>query len=79
MPSVIINCCTNIEKLVIINTGAIIEHNCSIGYNVHVAPTACILGGIYIGNFVHIGVKAVILQNCTVGDRAIIGLGAIVI
>ncbi|MFN5797730.1 MAG: DapH/DapD/GlmU-related protein, partial [Planctomyces sp.] len=64
---------------VILNSGSIVEHDCRIGADVHIAPRACLAGGVRVGRQVHIGAGATICENLEIGDRAIVGAGAVVI
>ncbi|ONI46070.1 hypothetical protein AN641_00275 [Candidatus Epulonipiscioides gigas] len=78
MPLAIINSYAKIGKYAIINSGAIVEHDCNIEDNVHIAPGACILGGVKVGNNTHIGAKAVIIQSLEIGANTVVGAGAVV-
>jgi sugar O-acyltransferase (sialic acid O-acetyltransferase NeuD family) len=64
---------------VIVNHGAIIDHDCDVGAFSHIAPHATLGGGVGIGRRCLIGSGAVILPNVTVGDDAVIGAGSVVI
>ncbi len=63
----------------IINTGAIIEHECQIAEAVHVAPGARIAGRVTIGARAFIGIGAIVIQNLTIGSDAVVGAGAVVL
>lgn len=71
--------CTTIHENVIINTGAIVEHDSVVESHSHIAPRACLLGGVHIAEQCHIGAGAVIRENLSVGAGAIVGAGAVVI
>lgn len=64
---------------VIVNTGAIIEHDCEIGEYSHIAPGAILCGGVKIGRKVLVGAGAVIRPGVIVGDHATIGCGSAVV
>lgn len=64
---------------VLLNTGAIIEHDSKIGNHSHIAPGAVVCGGVKIGQRVHIGAGAVIKQGVIIGDDAVVGAGAVVL
>lgn len=68
-----------IYENVIVNTGAVIEHDCAVGAHSHIAPSACIAGGVTVGMECHIGAGAVIKENTRIGDRAVVGAGAVVL
>lgn len=61
----------------IINTGAIIEHNCTIGKGTHLAPGAIVLGDCKIGDFCFIGANATVIQGSVVPDRTFIKAGSV--
>lgn len=75
----VINPLANIEKGVIINTSAVIEHEVHVQEFSHIGPNATICGGCKIGKNVFIGAGAVIKQNIAIGDNTIVGAGAVVI
>jgi len=63
---------------VLINTGAIVEHDCSIGEGSVVGPRATLTGRVTVGSGVEVGAGAIVLPDRTVGDDARIGAGAVV-
>lgn len=63
---------------VIVNTGAVVDHDCQLGEHVFVGPGAVLCGGVKTGRGVFIGAGAVILPQVEIGDDTIIGAGAIV-
>ncbi|MBN1452606.1 MAG: acetyltransferase [Anaerolineales bacterium] len=63
----------------IVNTGAIVDHECRIGDGVHICPGAHLAGCVEIGDFSTVYTGAVILPRIKVGERAVIGAGAVVI
>lgn len=63
---------------VIINHGAVADHDCVVGDFTHIAPLAALGGGAKIGRLVLVGAGAVVLPGCTVGDGATVGAGAVV-
>lgn len=63
---------------VIINTGAVVEHDGRVGDGAHIAPGARVLGGASIGAGTLVGAGATILPGVVVGARAVIGAGAVV-
>lgn len=62
----------------IINTGAIIEHECDLEDNVHVAPNATLGGNVAIGRDTLIGIGATVLPGVKIGRGCVIGAGAVV-
>lgn len=78
-PNVTVNSLAKIGKGCIINSGAIIEHECEIGDFSHVAPGCVLAGSVTVGKEVFIGMNASIKQGVKIGDNVIIGAGAVVI
>jgi len=64
---------------VLVNTAAVLEHDVTVEDHVHVAPRACLCGGVRVEIGAHIGAGAVIKQGCVIGSGAVIGAGAVVI
>jgi sugar O-acyltransferase (sialic acid O-acetyltransferase NeuD family) len=78
-PASVVNAHAILAENVIINSGAIIEHDCSIGAHAHVATGAKLSGGVQVGAGAHIGAGAVVRQDLRIGERAIVGAGACVV
>lgn len=64
---------------VLINTAAVVEHDCQIADHVHIATGARLCGQVKIGERGHVGAGAVVIQGVSIGSRAVIGAGAVVI
>jgi acetyltransferase-like isoleucine patch superfamily enzyme len=64
---------------VIVNSGAIIEHDCLLEAGVHVSPGATICGGVRIGELTWVGAGATIIHGLTLGAGAIVGAGSTVL
>jgi len=64
---------------VIINTGAIVEHDCRVGDDVHISPRAVLGGNVTVEAAAHVGIGATVLQGLTIGAGAVIAAGAVVI
>lgn len=62
----------------IINTAAVVDHDCVIGDYCHVAPGVTICGCVTIGNRSHIGPGAVIRNGISIGDDVIVGSGVVI-
>jgi acetyltransferase EpsM len=60
----------------IINTGAIVSHDCTLAPYVNLSPGATLAGGVRVGEAALIGMRATVNLNVTVGKRARIGNGA---
>lgn len=69
---------SKIGKCVIINHGAVVDHDCVVDDFSHIAPNSTIGGGVKIGKRVLIGAGAVVLPGVNVEDDCIVGAGAVV-
>ena len=63
----------------IINTHSVIEHECNIGFHVHIAIGALIAGRSKIGDFCFIGAGAIIRDGREVTSDTVIGAGGVVV
>lgn len=77
--NVSINSFVTIGDYSIVNTGSILEHECSIGIAVHIAPGAVLAGNVTVGDRSFIGANAVVKQGVVIGKNVIIGAGAVVL
>lgn len=62
----------------IINSGAIVEHEVSVGENCFIGPGAIICGGVTIGHDVIIGAGACVRNGVSIPSGTIVGMGAVV-
>ncbi len=62
----------------IINTGAIVSHNCQLGQYVNLSPGATLAGGVIVEDGALIGMRATVNLYVHIGHRARIGNGATV-
>lgn len=74
-----INSETKIGNNVIINTHAVIEHDCSISDHSHIGPNATLCGGVSVGTGTFIGAGATIIPGIKIGAWSVIGAGSVVI
>ena len=63
---------------VLVNSRAVVEHDCSLGEHSHVASGAILCGECEIGTGVHIGAGATVIQGISIGNGAIIAAGSVV-
>ncbi|MNE88595.1 putative acetyltransferase EpsM [compost metagenome] len=70
---------TEIGKGVIINSGAVIEHECKVEDFCHIAPGATLLGNVQVGAYSFVGGNAVVKQGVKIGSNVIVGAGAVVL
>lgn len=62
----------------VVNTGAIVEHDCRIGDNVFIGPGAVLGGDVEVGCDSFIGLGARIRNGVRIGEGVTIGMGAVV-
>ncbi len=62
----------------LINTGAIIEHHCSIGDNCSIQPGAKLMGDVVVGDNTEIGAGAIITPRVKIGKNCLVQAGAVV-
>lgn len=79
MANVSINPGAEIGEHCIINTGAVIEHDCFLEDFVHISPNASLAGNVTVGEGAHIGIGAAVIQGVKIGKWATIGAGTVVI
>lgn len=77
MNNAVINRAT-IGRNTIVNTGAIVEHDCVIGDNTFIGPGAIIGGAVRIGNDCFIGLGACIKNCVSIADGVTVAMGAVV-
>lgn len=79
MAGAVVQPCTSIETNTIINTGASIDHDCSVGAHSHVGPGAVVCGGVTLGQSTLIGAGATIIPGVSIGDHCLVAAGSTVI
>ncbi len=79
MSGATINAFAEVKCGVIVNTCAVIEHDCKLGEFCHVSPNATLAGGVKVGKCAWIGASSVVKQLVSVHDHAVIGAGSVVI
>ncbi len=79
MAGAILNCGVDVGVHCIINTGAIIDHDCFLEKYVHVSPNATLCGNVTVGEGTWIGAGATIIQGIKIGKNVTIGAGAVII
>lgn len=75
----VVNAFAQIGRNCIINTGAIIEHDCVIGEAVHVSPNVALAGGTKVGDLSWLGIGSLTKQLVEIGENTIIGANTTVI
>jgi sugar O-acyltransferase (sialic acid O-acetyltransferase NeuD family) len=79
MAAVVVNASARIGANVIVNTGAIVEHDCILEDHSHVAPRAQLASAVTVGEGAHIGIGASVMQCIRIGRNAVVGAGAAVV
>ncbi len=75
----VVNACTIIDDGAIINSSAVIEHDCHVGAFAHIAPGAILGGSVVVGEDTHIGIGTMIRQFVDIGKNSVIGMGSVVL
>lgn len=75
----IINAFANVGVGCIINTAAVIEHDCSIDDFSHICPNVALAGGASVGTKSWVGIGSQVKQLVTIGDSCLIGAGSTVV
>ena len=75
MAGAIVQAQSHIGMLSVVNTGAISEHDCSVGEHGHIAPGAILCGGVQAGSGVFVGCGAVVLENLRLEANSTIAAG----
>lgn len=75
----VINVNVKIGKHCIVNTAAVVEHDCLIEDFVHISPNVTLAGGVKVEEGTHIGIGAVVLPNVKIGKWATIGAGSVIL
>ncbi len=62
----------------IVNHGAVVDHDCSVGDWAHIAPGVVLGGEVVVGEGAMVGAGAIVLPGCRIGAWAVVGAGAVV-
>lgn len=79
MAGAILNPFASVGNHCIINTGALIDHDCIIHDFVHIAPHSTLCGEVEIGEGTWVGAGTTIKQGIHIGRNCFIGAGAVVV
>ena len=75
----VVNPGSEVGRHCIVNTAAIVEHDCRIGDFCHIAPKACIGGFVTVGRHVWVGLGCSIRNVLTICDHVTLGAGCTVV
>lgn len=79
MAGVVINCCTEIGKGCIINTGATLDHDNLIEDYVHVSPGVHLAGTVKVGKGSWLGIGSSVSNNVNITGGCMVGAGSVVV
>ncbi|EIM77235.1 sugar O-acyltransferase, sialic acid O-acetyltransferase NeuD family protein [Nitritalea halalkaliphila LW7] len=75
----IINAHAQIGKGVIINTAAVVEHECVVQDFSHIAPAAVLCGNVSVGKSTFIGANSVVRNNISIYEKSTVGAGSVIV
>ncbi|MBR0666562.1 acetyltransferase [Roseomonas hellenica] len=70
---------TVLQELSILNTGAVVDHDNSIGAAAHIAPGCALAGNVVVGDRTLIGVGTAVRPGIQIGGDVIVGAGSAVV
>jgi UDP-perosamine 4-acetyltransferase len=70
---------TTVGNNVIINTGAIIDHENEIEDHVHICPGCSLAGRVTVKRGTFIGIGSVVKEYVTIGENSVIGAGSVIL
>ena len=79
MAGVAINAESWIDDLVIVNTGAVVDHDCRLGAACHLGPASALAGSVSVGERAFLGVGARAIPSVSIGADTIVGAGGVVV
>lgn len=79
MAGATINAFAQVKCGVIVNTCAVVEHDCILNEFCHISPNATLAGGVEVGKCAWVGAGAVVKQLVSVNGYSVIGAGSVVI
>lgn len=63
----------------IVNTGAVVEHDCLIGDGVHLSINSSVAGFCRLGDRVFLGAGSVVIDRISISDDVTVGAGGVVV
>lgn len=70
---------SKIGNCAIINSAAVVEHDCTVADFVHIATAAVLCGNVGVGYGTHIGAGSTVKQGVRIGEGVMIGMGSVVL
>ena len=79
MPRAVVGAACRVGRLVILNTGSILEHDGVVADAAHLAPGCVLGGGVAVGARALVGLGAAVAPGQCIGADAVVGAGAAVL
>lgn len=79
MPNAILNTNVRCGQGVIVNSGAIVEHDSSVHDYAHLSPGVTLSGGVTIGEHTWVGTGSTVINNINISKNILIGAHSLVI
>jgi len=78
-PRAVVHTLADLDDHAIINTAAVVEHECHVGEGAHIAPGAVLGGNVRVGPHALVGLGARVLPGVSIGARCVVGAGCVVL
>jgi sugar O-acyltransferase (sialic acid O-acetyltransferase NeuD family) len=75
----VINAETQVAVGGIINTGASVDHDCTLGEGVHLCPGVRLAGEVCVGQQTTLGTSATVIPQTNIGSHVMVGAGSVVV
>jgi sugar O-acyltransferase (sialic acid O-acetyltransferase NeuD family) len=75
----VLQCGVALGRGVIVNTRSAVDHDCTLGAWVHIAPGATLCGGVTVGTYSLIGAGATVIEGRRIAECCVVGAGATVL
>ncbi|MDO5639690.1 MAG: acetyltransferase [Neisseria sp.] len=79
MPLVVVNARARIEEGVVINTAAVVEHDCQVHAYANICPNVSLAGNVVVGEETDIGIGSCAIQGINIGANSLIGAGSVIV
>ena len=78
-PLAVVGANAHLARGCIVNSGAIVEHDCELGDFCHAAPGSVLGGGVRVGLRALLGLGCRVLPGLRIGHDAVVGAGSVVL
>lgn len=79
MAGAVINACTTVADLAVINTLASVDHDGAIGEAVHIAPHCGLAGNVSVADRSFLGIGSKVIPGISIGADVIAGAGSVIV